>query len=112
MLRPPELKITATVTSTPAGATLQSPLDFITLGVDLYGATPGEVAIELIAPGGSMYQRFATELTGEATQIQHVEFVLPVAGTWIDSQAMTGTWYAHVYFQGSERLTQPFDLDP
>jgi len=52
--------------------------------------------LELITPGGSVYQRFTAPVesaTGRAT----VETQVPVAGTWITEFSLEGRWAVNVY---------------
>ena len=52
--------------------------------------------LELITPGGSIYQRFTSaveSVTGRAT----VETQVPVAGTWITQYSLEGQWEVRVY---------------
>ena len=52
--------------------------------------------LELITPGGSIYQRFTSaveSVTGRAT----VETQVPVAGTWITEFSLAGDWTVNVY---------------
>ena len=52
--------------------------------------------LELITPGGSIYQRFTSaveSVTGRAT----VETQVPVAGTWITEFSLAGDWTVSVY---------------
>jgi hypothetical protein len=109
---PPALSVQTQATASPAGAVSKGLVDSITLSVDLLGADPGELALEIIAPNGTPYERHATQMQGTAFDAQHFEFVLPVAGTWIDSQSLTGSWSANVFVAGVAQQALTFDIEP
>lgn len=104
--------LTAATVISPAGAVQKSLVDSVTIGVDLMGAAPGELAVEFFAPNGMSYQRRTASVQGGTEAAQHFDFELPVAGTWIDSSSITGQWTARIFFQGEEKLSQGFDIEP
>ena len=56
--------------------------------------------LELITPGGSIYQRF-TSAVESVTGRARVETQIPVAGTWITEFSLEGTWTVNVYLDES-----------
>ncbi len=109
---PPPLAATSTVTFSPAGMVTKSEVVSVTLSVDVSGAAGGDLALELVAPDGSMYQRPEQPLGTDPFASQHFDFTFPVAGTWIDSMSLTGTWHAHLMFGSTELLHDTFELVP
>lgn len=111
---PPALHATTTVTFFPAilaGQSL-SGVHSVIIGVDVIGATGGELALELLTPDGTLYQRPTLPLAADPFAPQHLEFSIPVSGTWIDSMKLTGTWDAHVFLGSAELLHETFELAP
>ena len=70
--------------------------------VDVEGVDPSEVAVEFTTPTGQVFDRQVKQLTQPRTEKQSVEFGLPVAGTFITSNQLVGTWQARVFLAGVE----------
>ncbi|MBL8956808.1 MAG: hypothetical protein JNK82_38900, partial [Myxococcaceae bacterium] len=109
---PPPLAATSSVSFSPEGMRAKGEVVSITFSVDVTGANGGELALEVIAPDGTMYQRPQQPLQADPFATQHFEFTVPVAGTWIDSMSLTGTWSAHLLHGDAELLHDTFDLLP
>lgn len=78
--------------------------------VTVLGGGPTALTMEFIAPSGQVFNRQeGTAVEGEARQ---TEFSLPVAGTLIDSSALTGTWRARVFFEGRVVGENAFEVLP
>jgi hypothetical protein len=117
-----------------AGPSWQGPARVEVLGVDERGATLGgkefsadtvrylrlivwwkvsgghRQRLELFAPDGGLYQRFATEFDGDEAAFRQrggrspwtlAEPKLLVGGTWITEHALYGTWPVDVYLDGA-----------
>ena len=69
-------------------------------------------ALKLPQTSDGAYERHVAQLQGSALDTQHFDFVLPVAGTWIDSQSLTGSWSANVFVAGVSQQTLTFDIEP
>ena len=109
-LPPPEAQVT--LIRDPEGAMAVAALQSLTAHVTVTGATDGDIAIEFIAPGGTIYQRQAQPSANTPLTAQTFDFVLPVAGTWIDSNALTGTWEAVLMFGPAQLHDDTFELTP
>ena len=109
---PPPLRATASIAFSPAGMLTRSEVRSVIISVDVSGATGGELALELLAPGGTMYQRPTQPLAADPFATQHFDFTIPVAGTWIDSMDLSGRWDAHLMLGDAELLHDTFELMP
>lgn len=83
------------------------------VAADIPKLTGQHVAIyEISSPDGSVYQRTEVPFsTGTATTYR-VWTSMPVAGTWIQMFAMTGTWTVRVFLDSEtvSRASQTFSL--
>jgi len=111
-LSPPPLTATSSVAFSPTGMLTKGDVLSVTVSVDVSGAAGGDVALEVVAPDGTMYQRLEQPLKADPFATQHFDFTVPVAGTWIDTMSLTGTWDAHLMFGGVELLHDTFELMP
>jgi hypothetical protein len=110
---PPALHATATLVRTPLDP--QQPdgaLGSITLHVELIGAMGGELGVEFVTPDGTMYQRQVATARLAPFDTQTFDFTLPISGTWISSQALSGRWHGHLLLGANELLSESFDLNP
>jgi hypothetical protein len=111
--RPPPLSVTSAVSLTPPEAVRIGQLRQLTVTFEVIGAGEASVAaLEFVAPGGIPYDRQETPLTGSAFDSHHLEFVLPVAATAIDTAKMGGTWTAALSIDGRQARDQIFELTP
>ncbi|MBK7862739.1 MAG: hypothetical protein IPJ65_29840 [Archangiaceae bacterium] len=108
----PPVRARSTVTREPSTAMTPAEVQQLTIGVDVSGAQGQELSLELSLPDGTMYQRLSQTLGPDPWHPQHVDFVVPVTGTWIDSFDLTGTWDSHVYLGPAELLHDTFELKP
>jgi hypothetical protein len=110
-LKPPALSLQPTITLSPAGATSIKEVLSVTVRVEIKGSEgPHELIAEFGAPGPFPYERRGKTISGSAFDVQTVEFVLPVAGTMIDQQNLSGTWSVALFHDG-QRLSAPtFEL--
>lgn len=60
-------------------------------------AGPHTVAFEVYEPMGNIYQRNEVAFSGSG----RVFDAMPIAGTWIQTFAMTGTWQVKVFVDGA-----------
>lgn len=108
---PPALAATLVVKNRIAKHSARETLS-VSFYVDVIGANGGDLALELVTPDGTVYQRMLQDLGTDPFATQHFEFKLPVAGTWIQSQGLTGTWDAHLFRADAELVHETFELDP
>ncbi|MHB8876855.1 MAG: hypothetical protein ACYC8T_24425 [Myxococcaceae bacterium] len=103
---------TTAVSFEPAGKSRTTEVRAVTVRLTVAAVPePTEVALEFLAPGGTVYERRAGSLAkvpGEQT----LAFELPVAGTVIDSSSLTGVWQAQFRINGAKILAQNFELTP
>jgi len=109
---PPTFSLQTGATLSPSGNTSKSMVDAVTVSVDMIGTPATELAVEFVSPSGTPYERRTVQATGSVDDAQHFDFVLPVAGTWIDSQAITGQWTARIFLAGAEQPAATFTIDP
>lgn len=107
---PPALSISSTVSMEPAGRTRLSEVRFVTVAFTLRGSGAGEVTVVFFAPGGTAYEQREAKLKATPFEAQRLEFIVPVAGTSIDTGHMAGTWTAMLYLNGSEAASSGFEL--
>jgi hypothetical protein len=109
----PALKVTSAISRTPPEAVTISQLRQLTVSFEVSGAgAPSVAALEFMGPGGIPYDRKEAPLSGSAFETHHLEFVLPVAATTIDTARMGGTWTAALSIDGRPARDQIFELTP
>ncbi len=97
-----------TVEAEPAGSFSVESLETLVLTAEVVNGAPGaEVVLELDAPGEVPYQRLTAKLEGAPAR---AVFQLPVAGTWIHQNQMTGLWTARFLADGALAGTQTFEI--
>ncbi len=112
-LPPPPLSLQPSISISPAGATRLKDVNSVLVKVELKGsAGPHEVIAEFGAPGTIPYERRVKAIAGSAFDVQTVEFVLPVAGTMIDQQNLSGTWTVALFHDGQKLSAPTFELSP
>lgn len=96
------------VETVPAGSYSVAELETLVLSAEVVNGEPGaEVVLELDAPGEVPYQRLTATVEGDPAR---AVFELPVAGTWIHQNRMTGIWTARFLADGAVAGTQTFEL--
>lgn len=108
---PPKLAATSASTFSPMLVTSISAVRLVTVTFELIGAE-GAVAHEFVGPSGAPYAREELELQGSAFDAHHLELVLPVAGTAIDTARLSGTWTARLLVNGAVLQSHSFELTP
>jgi len=112
LTRPP-LSATAVLTVFPTGAGSLSQVLQVSVGFDVLGAgAPNVAAVEFVDPNGAPYHREEAAVTGSPFQAHHLEFVLPVAATAIDTNKLSGAWSARLLVDGQLVATHGFTLTP
>ncbi|MFN7132152.1 MAG: hypothetical protein ACK4N5_08720 [Myxococcales bacterium] len=82
--------------------------DELVFRAEVQNGTPGDVVVlELETPGGHPWQQLTAEANGTPLV---AEFRLPVAGTWIQQQELTGRWTARYLVGGAHAATDVFEL--
>jgi hypothetical protein len=110
---PPPLSALATISYSPESARSVSEVLAVTVKVELRGSQgPHELIANFEAPGSLPFERRAKPLDGSAFDTHVVEFVLPVAGTMIAQQPVTGTWAVALYHDGEKLSAPTFELAP
>ncbi len=112
---PPPLvvSIEPTVTFDPPEAETVGTIRATKFELDVQGAEgEHEVALQVLTPSGHTYQLLTQKMTGARNGSVRVGFDLPVAGTFIDSSNLSGTWTARVLLDGEERGALTFELEP
>jgi hypothetical protein len=68
--------------------------------------------LELYAPDGSLYRRFATAFTGAGRKATSVETVVPVVGTAMSDAGLYGDWCALVFLDDDDTpvVARSFEL--
>lgn len=84
----------------------------VALTLTVVGAKPGLLAVEFVTPQGQVYERREHRLNGRVHDTQEARFELPVAGTWIDSAALHGTWQVNVTLDDVALRTLEFEVAP
>jgi hypothetical protein len=113
MPAPPPLTITLVVSKDPPEATSVS--EVRTVDVKMYALglqVPNALELHLLTPSGSLYQRSTAALEGSPFNEQNTVFQLPVSGTAIDSNSVSGTWTAKLLVNGEDAASQNFELTP
>lgn len=97
-----------------ARATATPSLEPLAIGVHvtLEGGAGDALAVEFTTPDGLVYERQTLPIADAPFEVQAFDFVLPVAGTWIESQQLYGEWRAHVLVGDRELLAEPFTVAP
>lgn len=84
------------------------------LAFDIPQALAGQhvAAFEVASPDGAIYQRTTVAFTPGASTQYRVWSSMPVAGTWIQQFAMSGTWTVRVFLDDEQvsRATKTFVL--
>ncbi len=110
--RPP-LSAASHVEMMPAAATSVRAVRQVTIGFDVVGAGDSSIAaVEFVNAAGFNYARQELTIGGSPFDTHHLQFILPVAATAIDTQAMTGTWTARLLIDATPTRDQPFELTP
>jgi signal peptidase I len=107
---PVELIATGSLERSPAGAERVGDLKTLTVRVQMEGFKPGTMAVEFMAPGDVPFQRKTARLSG--LPIEEHAFSLPVAGTLIDTNNLSGRWAARLTAHGKTVSTWNFELKP
>ncbi|MFT3841406.1 MAG: hypothetical protein QM723_30730 [Myxococcaceae bacterium] len=112
-LPPPPLSTSFTVAFDPDPMQPVSELRQITVTVDLIGASSSAMRFEFVTPSGAVFDARTAALSGDPYQHQTVPFVLMVAGTLIDSSAMSGSWTGRALLDdGNLAGQQAFEVHP
>jgi hypothetical protein len=81
---------------------------------DTSGALAGQhqATFEVTSPDGAMYQRKQVPFVPGSSTHTRVWSSMPIAGTWIQQFAMTGTWTVKVFLdaEANARATKAFVL--
>lgn len=107
---PPPLSATAWAAYDPPLERSRHEVRAVTIWVEVLGARPGPLALELSTPDGTLYERQVQLASGSPYVAQRFSFVMPVAGTWVEAHDLTGTWAARAFFDDRELLHQPFEV--
>lgn len=96
---------------TPIRAEGMAGLRDVLVQLSLQGAVPNsQLAVEFLSPGGMPYERRERSIEGGGLQVH--DFLLPVAGTFIESAGLTGSWSARFFLDGVELTTADFEVAP
>lgn len=107
------LAATGAVSVTPSGTSSVSQVRQITARFDLEGANvPGVAAVEFVPPSGMPYHRMEAAVGVAPPELDRLTFELPVAGTAIDQNKLTGTWSVRLLVGGRQLAAQNFELTP
>jgi hypothetical protein len=113
LIKPLPVIFAPSVAADPAGAIKLADVGAITVHVVVKNAGgPHEVSVEFVAPGEINYQRKAVTIDGPVDQEKIVDFELPVAGTMITQQKLSGVWSARLFLDGAPMSTPTFELTP
>ncbi len=83
------------------------------LCLETIGAPAGaQVSLEIRAPKAFVYQRRDFILNAGPASPQRIDFLLPVAGTLIDSGGLAGRWNATFFMDGLAIAEEQFELSP
>jgi hypothetical protein len=105
------IKATSTVTRSPAGANTVTDVREIQVSFDVSNATyRTTAAAEFVGPSGQPYQRLEAAIGVAPPADDHLTFELPVAGTIIDTNKLSGVWSVRLLVDGQTIATQSFEL--
>ena len=109
---PPPVVLVPSISTEPSGSTRVNEVLSVMVRVQVKNAIgQHSVIADFIAPGAIDYQRKVQTIEANGDE-QTVVFELPVAGTLIDREKLTGTWSVRL-FVDSERLSTPtFEIAP
>lgn len=111
--RAPPPQLAFSVVSEPTDATNLREVRDLVVYVHVSGTwASNDIGVEFISPSGNVYERQARSIEDSLQSEQVLAFRLPVAGTFITANAMSGIWQARVWMNGLERAAQPFELKP
>jgi hypothetical protein len=109
---PPPVVLVPSISTEPAGTVRLSDVLSVTVRVVVKNAIgERDVIADFIAPGPVDYQRKVQRIMGTGGE-QTVVFDLPVAGTLIDQQKLTGTWSVRLFVDGEQLSTPTFEIAP
>jgi hypothetical protein len=113
MQQAPPIVVTPSIVFEPPTATRISEVTSVTLHVVVKNAAgPHQVIAEFVAPGAIDFERRIAPVDGPLDQEKVVDIRIPVAGTLIDLQKLTGTWSIRVFVDGERFSTPTFGLSP
>ena len=108
---PPPLAATGTLSINPPNAHSPSTVRSVTVTYSVIGVTaPSDLDVEFTMPGGLPYEKRTSTLTADPFNPQQLQFVLPVAGTFIDTNDLTGSWQVNLRLGANVLSTQTFEL--
>ncbi len=107
------LQIFSSATLIPPDAASLHEVRAVLVRFELIGApvTQG-LALEFVAPQDVVFERRQGALEAGPFASQTVEYELPVAGTLIDLNELTGRWTARLNLEGEAIGAQDFELSP
>jgi hypothetical protein len=109
----PAIVVTPSIVFDPPTATRISEVNSVTLHVVVKNAAgPHQVIAEYVAPGAIDFERRVAPIDGPMDQEKVVDIRVPVAGTLIDLQKLTGTWTIRLFVDGERFSTPTFGLSP
>ena len=110
-LEPPPLGLVATATLEPSGVSRVSQVLAIRVRVEVKGSVGAhQLFAEFGAPGDVTYERKSASIEGDGFTPRTIDFVLPVAGTMIDAQQLSGTWTVRIFHDGQPLAAPTFEL--
>jgi len=108
---PPPLAATGTISVDPPDARSPSMVRSVTARFSVIGVTaPSNLDVEFTMPGGTPYEKRTATLDADPFNPQQMQFVLPVAGTFIDTNDLTGSWQVNLRLGANVLSTQTFEL--
>ncbi len=108
---PPPLAATGAISLDPPATRSPSIVRSVTASFSVIGVTAAsDFDVEFTMPSGLPYEKRIAPLIADPFNLQQLQFVLPVAGTFIDSNDLTGTWQVSLRLGGNVLTTQTFEL--
>lgn len=105
-------KVIASVVMLPAPSMNAEQLREVKLSLSLTAEEAGALKVEFVAPDGAVFDRREANFEANVLVPQTLEFSLPIAGTWVHTQAMTGVWTARALFNGETVAASTFEVTP
>jgi hypothetical protein len=113
MQQAPALSVAPSILFNPSTAVRVGEVLTVTLHLVVKNAAgPHQVIAEFVAPGAIDFERRVAPIDGPIDQEKTVDITLPVAGTLIDLQKLTGDWNVRVFVDGERFSTPTFGLAP
>jgi len=108
---PPPLAATGTLMIDPPGAHSPSTVRSVTATFSVVGVTASsDLDVEFSMPDGLPYEKRIATLNADPFNAQQLQFILPVAGTFIDTNDLNGTWQINLRLGGDILSAQTFEL--